>query len=53
MDVEAFADAAVTVGHLIADASAGLVNLDLNPVLVGSAGEGCTAVDAVVFVIDT
>jgi hypothetical protein len=29
-----------------------VASLDLNPVLVGSAGEGCLALDAVVFVED-
>jgi hypothetical protein len=27
----------------------GVVNLDLNPVLVGARGEGCIALDAVVY----
>jgi acetate---CoA ligase (ADP-forming) len=52
MDVDAFAEATVAAGRLIGDASSGLVNLDVNPVLVGSEGEGCVAVDAVVFVAD-
>jgi hypothetical protein len=32
------------------DVVAGVTNLDLNPVLIGSAGEGCRALDAVVYV---
>ena len=50
LDVDAFASAAEAVGRLMLDASAGVTNLDLNPVIVGSSGEGCRAVDAVVYV---
>jgi acetate---CoA ligase (ADP-forming) len=49
LDVEAFCDAALAVCRLMMDSRAGVVNLDLNPVLVGAAGEGCTALDAVVY----
>ena len=49
MDVEAYCQAVVRIGELMLDDSAGIVNLDLNPVLIGSAGEGCWAVDAVVY----
>ena len=49
MDIEAFGAAAVAVGHLIADESSGIANLDVNPVIVGDAGQGCCAVDAVVY----
>jgi hypothetical protein len=52
VDVAAFADAAVAVGRLIGDPSQGLVDLDVNPVLVGSVGEGCVAVDAVVRIVE-
>lgn len=48
LDVAAFCALAVKVGALIADRDAGVVNLDVNPVLVGARGEGCVAVDAVV-----
>jgi acetate---CoA ligase (ADP-forming) len=48
-DVESFADAVVAVSHLLTDDS-GVEELDVNPVLVGAAGEGCLAVDAVVAV---
>jgi hypothetical protein len=47
-DVGAFAMAAVAVGHLIGDTRSGVVELDINPVIVGRHGEGCVAVDAVI-----
>lgn len=49
LDVAAFCEAAVAVGRLMADAAAGITQLDINPVIVGAAGEGCVAVDAVVY----
>jgi acyl-CoA synthetase (NDP forming) len=49
MDVEAFCRAAAAVGALIADPAAGIASLDVNPVIVGARGEGCVAVDALVF----
>lgn len=49
LDVAAFCRAAVAVGRLMSAPDGAIASLDLNPVLVGSAGEGCTAVDAVVF----
>ena len=49
LDVAAFCAAAVAVGDLMADAAAGITQLDINPVIVGAAGEGCVAVDAVVY----
>jgi acyl-CoA synthetase (NDP forming) len=52
MDVDAFSAAAVAVGRLMSDPKSGPVNLDLNPVIVGSKGQGCWAVDAVVYVED-
>jgi acyl-CoA synthetase (NDP forming) len=52
MDVHAFASTAVAVGRWMCEASSPVASLDLNPVLVGSAGEGCLALDAVVFVED-
>jgi hypothetical protein len=51
MDVDAFGASAVAVGRLMADDKSGVTTLDVNPVLVGSAGEGCHAVDAVVYTI--
>ncbi len=50
MDVESYCAAAVAVGRMMSDGKAGALNLDLNPVIVGSAGEGCWAVDALVYV---
>jgi acyl-CoA synthetase (NDP forming) len=52
MAVEAFADAAVAVGRLLLDHAPRITSLDINPVLVGDAGRGCVALDAVVFVED-
>jgi acyl-CoA synthetase (NDP forming) len=49
LDVEAFTRAVLAVGQLMSGPRAGIVNLDLNPVLVGAAGEGCVALDAVVY----
>jgi succinyl-CoA synthetase beta subunit len=49
MDVDALCDAVVKVGDLMLDPSLKVVSLDLNPVLLDSAGEGCVVVDAVVF----
>lgn len=47
LDVDALADAVMAVQLLIAQDH--IVSLDINPVLVGAAGEGIAAVDAVVF----
>ena len=49
LDVAAFCAATVAAGRLIADRAAGVTALDVNPVIVGASGEGCVAVDAVVF----
>jgi hypothetical protein len=49
MDVDALANAVVKIGELMADESAGVVSIDLNPVLLDDAGKGCVVVDAVVF----
>ena len=35
---------------MLADPSTGVDSLDLNPLLVGARGEGCLALDAVVYV---
>jgi acyl-CoA synthetase (NDP forming) len=50
MAMEAFADAAVAVGRLMLEHVPRITSLDVNPVLVGDAGRGCAALDAVVFV---
>jgi acyl-CoA synthetase (NDP forming) len=49
MDVEALCDAVIKIGELMLDSTAKVVSLDLNPVLLDSAGKGCLVVDAVVF----
>lgn len=49
MDLAAFARAVEAVGALVAAPGSRIASLDLNPVLVGSAGDGCVALDAVVF----
>ena len=49
MDVEALCDAVMRIGDLMLDPTAKVVSLDLNPVLLDSAGKGCVVVDAVVF----
>jgi acyl-CoA synthetase (NDP forming) len=49
MDLAALSEAVAAVGRLMVDPAASIVSLDLNPVLVGSAGEGCAIVDAVIF----
>lgn len=49
LDVEAFCEAALAVCKLMMNPSSKVVNLDLNPVLVGAKGEGCVALDAVVY----
>jgi acyl-CoA synthetase (NDP forming) len=49
MDVEALSDAVLRIGELMLDPAAKVMSLDLNPVLLDSAGKGCVVVDAVVF----
>ena len=49
MDVEALCEAVVRIGDLMLDPAAKVMSLDLNPVLLDSAGKGCVVVDAVVF----
>lgn len=49
LDTEAFCHAAAAVGRLMAAPGCTVTSLDLNPVLVGSRGAGCIALDAVVF----
>jgi len=49
MDVEALCDAVMKIGELMLDPAARVMSLDLNPVLLDSAGKGCVVVDAVVF----
>jgi acyl-CoA synthetase (NDP forming) len=49
LDVDAFCEAALAAGRLIADERSGVASFDVNPVLVGARGEGCVALDAVVY----
>jgi acyl-CoA synthetase (NDP forming) len=49
MDVDALCDAVVKIGDLMRDSAAGVMSIDLNPVMLNSAGDGCVVVDAVVF----
>jgi acyl-CoA synthetase (NDP forming) len=49
MDVDALCGAVVGIGELMLDPAAKVMSLDLNPVLLDSAGKGCVVVDAVVF----
>jgi acyl-CoA synthetase (NDP forming) len=49
MDVDTLCDAVLCVGELMLDPAARVVSLDLNPVLLDSAGKGCVVVDAVLF----
>ena len=48
LDMQAFARIAVAVGQVIAGARGAIASLDLNPVMVGAAGEGAVVVDALV-----
>jgi acyl-CoA synthetase (NDP forming) len=49
MDLDALGDAVVKIGELMRDASAKVMSIDLNPVMLDGAGRGCVVVDAVVF----
>ena len=48
-DVSAFCQAAVAVGQLMLDPQAGIYQLDINPVMVRAQGQGCAALDAVIY----
>jgi acetate---CoA ligase (ADP-forming) len=49
MDVDSLCDAVLRIGELMLDPAARVTSLDLNPVLLDSAGQGCVVVDAVLF----
>ena len=49
LDVAAFCQAAVAVGNLMTEPASAITQLDINPVIVRAKGQGCVAVDAVVF----
>jgi hypothetical protein len=46
-DLDAFCAAAVGLGDLIRTENE-VISVDLNPVIVGAVGQGCTVVDALV-----
>ena len=49
MDVDVLCNAVMKIGDLMLDPKARVVSIDLNPVMLDSAGKGCVVVDAVVF----
>jgi acyl-CoA synthetase (NDP forming) len=49
LDLPAFCEAAVAVGRLVSDPAAGIGQLDINPVMVRARGQGCVALDAVIY----
>lgn len=49
LDTVALAEACVAVGRMLADPDSGVVNVDLNPLILGAQGEGYTIVDGVVY----
>ncbi|MGQ0577295.1 MAG: acetate--CoA ligase family protein [Betaproteobacteria bacterium] len=49
LDVDAYCTAVLAVCRLMVNPESRVSSLDLNPVLVGAKGEGCVAVDAVVY----
>jgi hypothetical protein len=53
LDAAAVIDAVLAVGRMMSDPDASVVSLDFNPVIVGAAGQGCAAVDALVVVSDS
>lgn len=48
VDLVAFLDATMAVSNLMTRADSRIESVDINPVIVASAGDGCLAVDAVV-----
>jgi acyl-CoA synthetase (NDP forming) len=48
LDVQALADIAVRVGQLVVASAGGIASVDLNPVMLGAAGEGAVVVDALI-----
>jgi acetate---CoA ligase (ADP-forming) len=51
MDVDALCDAVVAVGEMISEDPAQYASMDLNPVILGSRGEGYWVVDALIYAI--
>jgi len=48
VDIDAVAKVAIGVGRLICGAKGKIASIDLNPVMVGAAGEGAVVVDALI-----
>jgi len=48
MDMDAFVDAVMAVSHIMTAADSRIESIDINPLIVATAGGGCLAVDAVV-----
>jgi acyl-CoA synthetase (NDP forming) len=48
LDVQALADIAVRVGQLVVASTGRIASVDLNPVMLGAAGEGAVVVDALI-----
>jgi len=49
LDVKAFCQSVVAVGQMMVDENLGISQLDINPVMVGSLGQGCVSLDAVIY----
>ncbi|WP_022722322.1 acetate--CoA ligase family protein [Rhodopseudomonas sp. B29] len=49
MDIAALVNTVKLIAELMRDEAAGVLSIDLNPVMLNSEGEGCMVVDAVVF----
>jgi succinyl-CoA synthetase beta subunit len=52
MDIPAIVNAVLAVGEMMLSSDANVVSADFNPVIVGAAGQGCAAVDALINVRD-
>ncbi len=52
VDLSSFVDAVLGVGRALTDLHSGIVEIEVNPVMVGRDGEGSLAVDALVVVQD-
>jgi acetate---CoA ligase (ADP-forming) len=48
LDVDALAEAALRLAAIIAGADGKIASIDLNPVMVGAAGQGITVLDALI-----
>lgn len=52
MDVDAFVEAVVRVDAIVSSGDLRIESIDMNPVVVGAAGAGCSAVDAVIVIAE-